>query len=506
MKNFFLLIAIVFIQEISSQNQFIDTSFGTNSGYTISQMAPDDFAFTSIIQHNNSIYAVHSRMGGDLYLSKYNLNGIIDFNFGSNGFVAINSNLTNDPLFQGRKNIFISSDNKLIITSSGRAVVSTEAPDTIVGKLNLDGTFDVNYGINGHVVTNFTYGQSLIGSYKYPEDDILLVFNKTNSQPIEVTELTLVKINATGNYDFTFGTNGKITLPFDYNGYIPQLAIIKDQSVYIQFSSSVNPTYIKKFDLLTSNYDVNFGVNGKLTIQNIFPYQSAGVFTIDENNAIFVTGSYLIQGQTSHIFVFKYTDGILDSSFGTNGSAQTTIATSNTAAYSITRFGDKLFIMGEGAFINEAIGTSFLAQLNIDGTLDPNFGQNGIIINEIFDDIHLAFDYIYLQDSIISGGFCPIGGGEYRPCLTKYIINNNLSSHSTTTNNFSYYPNPVTSELRFRTNEDVIKIAIYDILGRLIKSAKVSQNKSDLSELTSGTYIVKAQTTNKTHTFKVNKK
>ena len=173
MKNFFLLIAIVFIQEISSQNQFIDTSFGTNSGYTISQMAPDDFAFTSIIQHNNSIYAVHSRLGGDLYLSKYNLNGIIDFNFGSNGFVAINSNLTNDPLFQGRKNIFISSDNKLIIASSGRAVVSTEAPDTIVGKLNLDGTFDVNYGINGHVVTNFTYGQSLIGSYKYPEDDIL---------------------------------------------------------------------------------------------------------------------------------------------------------------------------------------------------------------------------------------------------------------------------------------------------------------------------------------------
>ena len=162
--------------------------------------------------------------------------------------------------------------------------------------------------------------------------------------------------------------------------------------------------------------------------------------------------------------------------------------------------------MGEGAFINEAIGTSFLAQLNIDGTLDPNFGQNGIIINEIFDDIHLAFDYIYLQDSIITGGFCPIGGGEYRPCLTKYSVNNNLSSHSTTTNNFSYYPNPVTSELRFQTNEDVIKIAIYDILGRLIKSAKVSQNKSDLSELTSGTYIVKAQTTNKIHTFKVSKK
>ena len=503
MKNFFILIAVVFIQQMLAQNQFIDTSFGTNSGYTINQMATDDFAFTSIIQHNNAIYAVHTKLGGNLYLSKYNLNGVIDYNFGINGFVAINSNLTYDALFLGKKNITISSDNKLMITSSGRAVVSTEAPDTIVAKLNLDGTFDLNYGINGHVVTNFTYGQSLIGSYKYPQDDILLVFNKPNTQPIEVTELNLLKINADGNLDSTFGSNGRLVLPSDYQGYRPQLAIIKDQAVYIHFTSAENDDYIKKFDLATSNYDMQFGINGKLTIGDNYSFQSLSSFTIDENNTIYVVvTSNSIDGNI-HVNVLKFVNEVLDLSFGTNGISDSVIINNLSGVYSINTFESKIVVLGELYSTTNPENTSFLAQLNINGTLDANFGENGVIINEMFDDLNLAFDYIYSADSIITGGLCPIGDGEYRPCLIKYITNNNLIITSLDRNNFAFYPNPVTSELHFQTTENVIKIIIYDILGRVVKSDVISQNKTDLSELTSGTYIVKALTATAIHTFKV---
>lgn len=503
MKYLFVILAFAYSSQNNAQSQFIDTSFGTNNGYTINQMATDDFAFTSIIQHNNAIYAVHTKLGGDLYLSKYNLNGVLDFNFGINGFVDINSNLTYEALFQGRKNILISSDNKLIITSSARPVVGGETPDTIVAKLNLDGTFDLNYGINGHVVTNFTYGQGLIGSFKYPQDDILLVFNKPNTSPVEVTELNLLKINADGNLDSTFGSNGRLMLPSDYDGYRPKLAIIKDQAVYIHFTSAENNDYIKKFDLGTSNYDMQFGINGKLMIGDDYPFQSLSSFTIDENNIIYVVGPSSSQDGNIYVNVLKFVNEVLDLSFGINGISESIIANNMSGLYSINILESKIVVLGELYSTTNPENTSFLAQLNLNGTLDANFGENGVIFNEMFDDLHLAFDYIHSEDSIITGGLCPIGDGEFRPCLIKYYTNNNLGSNSLDQNNFAFYPNPVTSELHFQTTEDVTKIIIYDILGRVVKSEFVSQNKIDLSEITSGTYIVKAQSDTKTQTFKL---
>lgn len=503
MKYLFVILAFAYSSQNNAQSQFIDTSFGTNSGYTINQMATDDFAFSSVIELNNAIYAMHSKLGGQSYLSKYDLNGIIDSNFGINGFISINTvGLTDFSLFTGVKTLSASSDGKLLITSSARAVTAGQVPDAIVIKLNLDGSHDTNYGINGQVLTNFTFGQTLIGNYKYPQDELILVFNKQNQQ-INATELTLLKINATGNFDSNFGVNGKITLPADYSGYYPKLAKIHNESAYIYFYSSAQSDYIKKFDLTSLNYDLTFGVNGVLNIEDAYSMQESISFIIDENDDIFVVGYSTNQNNNVQINVLKFTNELLDISFGTNGVSQNIIANSISGVYSIEKYSDKIVILGENYSTTNPEGATFLAQLNLNGTLDPNFGENGVIINETFGDLNMAFDYIYSEDSIITGGLCPIGDGEYRPCLTKYYTNNNLGSTSLDQNNFAFYPNPVTSELHFQTTEDVIKIVVYDILGRVVKLDIVSQNKTDLSEITSGTYIIKAQTRNKTQTFKL---
>ncbi|MDJ0645665.1 MAG: T9SS type A sorting domain-containing protein [Flavobacteriaceae bacterium] len=70
---------------------------------------------------------------------------------------------------------------------------------------------------------------------------------------------------------------------------------------------------------------------------------------------------------------------------------------------------------------------------------------------------------------------------------------------------FSYFPNPVKRELRMRADQTITNVAVYNILGQKIRSfAPSDANTSlDLTSLTSGTYMVKAQVNDRVGTFKV---
>ncbi|POS00585.1 putative repeat protein (TIGR01451 family)/predicted secreted protein (Por secretion system target) [Flavobacterium croceum DSM 17960] len=58
-------------------------------------------------------------------------------------------------------------------------------------------------------------------------------------------------------------------------------------------------------------------------------------------------------------------------------------------------------------------------------------------------------------------------------------------------NNISVYPNPVKNILNFKAEDNISKVEVYDISGRILSSNSVSENKIDLSELKTGNYILK---------------
>lgn len=58
-------------------------------------------------------------------------------------------------------------------------------------------------------------------------------------------------------------------------------------------------------------------------------------------------------------------------------------------------------------------------------------------------------------------------------------------------NDIIAYPNPVKNILQFETKDKIIKVEIYDILGRIICSNSVIDNKVNLNELKNGNYILK---------------
>jgi hypothetical protein len=75
----------------------------------------------------------------------------------------------------------------------------------------------------------------------------------------------------------------------------------------------------------------------------------------------------------------------------------------------------------------------------------------------------------------------------------------------TALNGIKVYPNPTANSVFFESTEPVTQIEIYDIGGRLVASQKVDNNKTDLSMLQSGTYIIRINNKNK-QSFKIIKK
>ncbi|HLF51028.1 DUF7619 domain-containing protein [Flavobacterium sp.] len=61
-------------------------------------------------------------------------------------------------------------------------------------------------------------------------------------------------------------------------------------------------------------------------------------------------------------------------------------------------------------------------------------------------------------------------------------------------NKLSVYPNPVKDILFFNTVENVNKVEVYDITGRILSSNAVNENKVNLSGLKTGNYILKVYT------------
>lgn len=509
----FLLFQFIYSQ---SQSQFVDMNFGTNNGYTLSPAYEGDLLLRDVLQVDDELYAVSIGFDDTCYLIRYDLNGIVDSSFGLNGFVLI----PQSPEVTIAGNIFgqlkLSSDNKILLITSVLPNTFEVAGFHIaqVTKINLDGTLDLNYGTGGSYLSTREFGLRAIGVAKSIDDELTIVgFNGYLDDDFPQT-ISIQKINSQGQLDTTFGTNGYIDLPYNSEIYSPVLAKIKGDFVYILFSSYEGNNYISKYNTAALSYDMSFGENGVVTGNSstmVIDY----FYIDDDSNAMYVSGGRVVQVALhleTLVVVKKYVNGILDSNFGNNGEAIVDVLP-NTATVkfvqSIEKHANKILIHGDVYSVATApYDKTFLAQINMDGSLDQNFGQNGVIINELFPSDNKTFGYVYNEDSIITCGSCPSIDGFYpqRPCLIKYLKNGNLNIESFHNQNVSFYPNPVENLMYFRTDKNIVSIDIYDYSGRLVGKYKSEGNSVNIGDLQSGLYIGAVNTDADSYKIKLVKK
>lgn len=193
-------------------NGTTDTTFA-NNGVTNTF---DGSNPTSYIYSTGNILVATSEYPNDskyLTLYKFSQNGNLDTTFNNGGSRIINYN----NLFLDINSILIPSEDKIIITAS--TIDFSPVKKFVITKLNLDGSFDLNFGNGGQ--KDFPFANNIdpssmgIGKKSILTKDNKIIFTGIlSAYDLAKYHFIVRKTDLEGNIDNSFGENGQVIIDF----------------------------------------------------------------------------------------------------------------------------------------------------------------------------------------------------------------------------------------------------------------------------------------------------
>ena len=196
-----------------TQSGTLDPSFGTGGKVTT------DFAGSGAIavQPDGKLVAAGAATINDqvdFALARYNSDGTLDTSFGTAGRVTTDFG----GRWEGASSIALQGDGKIVV--AGTTEVGQFAAFA-VARYNSNGTLDTNFGSGGKVITGFANDTDRVAlgpvsaqaySVAVQPDGRIVATGYANVDGEE--DFALVRYNANGTLDATFGAGGKVITEF----------------------------------------------------------------------------------------------------------------------------------------------------------------------------------------------------------------------------------------------------------------------------------------------------
>ncbi len=229
-----------------------------------------------------------------------------------------------------------------------------------------------------------------------------------------------------GELDGSFGTDGIVITDFGgRHDVVNALTVQPDgKIVAVGRSDPAGPEF--DFRAAIARYradgtlDAGFGDGGRAALLAVAGSEATTV-VLAPNDTIVVGGSVTSAGPQAW-FLARYDDtGDLDASFGTGGIVQLTVAQGG-------RFGAAA-LQPDGKIV--AVGAAFdvapefaVARLNADGSLDPSFGNGGIVVTRIGRQSFPNAVVLQPDGRIVVGGGADAPSGRF--ALARYLPDGRL--------------------------------------------------------------------------------
>ena len=304
-----------------------------------------------------------------------NRQGRLDPSFGGTGKVTTPIGSSGDY----GNSVALQPDGKIVVAGSS-VNSSTYHTEFAVARYNPDGSLDSSFGGTGKVTTPIgsfddegrsvalqSDGKIVVAGYSYNGSD---------------AEFAVVRYNADGSLDLSFGGTGKVTTPIGLSyadGY--SVALQSDGKIVVAGDSDNGSD--ADFAVVRYNpdgsLDLSFGGTGKVTTPIGASHDWGRVVAIQSDGRIVVAG-YSDGGSLSNedFAVVRYLpDGSLDLSFGATGKVTTPITgSSSDYAYGVALQSDgRIVVAGYSLDYDGSSGEDFaLVRYHPDGSLDPSFG------------------------------------------------------------------------------------------------------------------------------------
>ena len=191
-----------------NSNGSTDTSFGTNGRVTIRKGSTSDYFVGAVLQADGKIVVGGSTWNGtdyDFAVLRYNANGSVDTGFGTGGKATADFGGTSDGTAD------IAMQNGKIILGGGSATGYTNNGYALV-RFTENGVVDTTFGSQGRVVTQLQTGvgydtpagAGILSAIAVQGDGKIVALGGVFSS------LGLVRYQANGALDTSFGTNGVV--------------------------------------------------------------------------------------------------------------------------------------------------------------------------------------------------------------------------------------------------------------------------------------------------------
>ncbi len=257
------------------------------------------------------------------------------------------------------------------IDGEGRIVVAGEADESSFALLrfNADGSLDTTFGAAGVLVTTFPVdGDSLAYSVKIDADDRILVTGSVAADG--QNDILMARYLSNGSLDPSFGAGGEVVTSIVGGALSFSAAIDSQGRIVVAGLTCLGSSWTYVVVRYTPDGQIDPGFDdGSPVIGSVVCVSESGCsLVIDADDRIVVASCVL-----DDIVLVRYdTDGSLDSGFGADGLVSTDVVAPGGDGQCVALQSDGKLVVAGG----DGSGDFALARYNADGTADASLYQS----------------------------------------------------------------------------------------------------------------------------------
>jgi uncharacterized delta-60 repeat protein len=182
---------------------------GAGTGKVTTQFGNDDAAFGMALQLGEPVVVGEaSTNNGDFAVARYDIGGNLDGRFGSGGKVT--TDFSNGSIDEAHA-VAIQPDQKIVVVGQTLSPGTGNTVDFALVRYNADGSLDPSFGNGGNVQTDFAGKLDIAASVALQADGKIVVAGYSMDASGH-DEFSLARYLPNGDLDFSFGQRGKVNL------------------------------------------------------------------------------------------------------------------------------------------------------------------------------------------------------------------------------------------------------------------------------------------------------
>lgn len=302
----------------------------------------------------------------DIALACYRADGSLDSSFDGDGMLTLDI----PSVMTHMRAAVVQSDGKILVGGY------TSGIDSILVRFHQDGTLDASFGTGGIQATNLGQSNDIGSDVIVQSDGKILVAGSTDRG--DHTDFALVRYNADGSRDLSFGDNGRVITDFGLHDDSAKALVLQPNGKIVVAGTSTDGT---NADFAVARYnsdgslDMSFGRYGLVTTDLGSAYDTGTDVILQSDGKIVVAGQSRLNG-THRIGIARYhANGRVDTSFSGDGLLTTESPDSTCRLFQVD---GKIVVFGAESYSSYGNWANFVvARFDSQGNPDITFDGDG---------------------------------------------------------------------------------------------------------------------------------